>query len=168
MAQIEFEISRRARGSWRRYVHADGSRFAEYKSHASFLGMPLLHVTRGINPETGRRVRAHGVVAIGRLATGGLAIGQASFGVIAIGQVAVGGLFGLGQAAVGIACVGQLAVSVLAAVGQLGVGHIVIGQLAWGRWVLAQFGLGEHVWSLTRADPEAVAFFRELLHLSGS
>ena len=31
-----------------------------------------------------------------------------------------------------------------------------------GVWVLAQFGLGQHVWSTTRQDAEAVEYFRAL------
>ncbi len=42
-------------------------------------------------------------------------------------------------------------------------GEIAIGQVALGKYVLAQIGFGEHVWSMNRADPEAVAFFKSFL-----
>jgi hypothetical protein len=32
-----------------------------------------------------------------------------------------------------------------------------------GKYVLAQLGFGEHVWSMNRANPEAVAFFKAFL-----
>jgi hypothetical protein len=73
------------------------------------LGLPLLHYTRGICPETGRRIIAKGVLAVGRLAMGVLAIGHASFGAIAIGQLGLGILLGLGQGATGLYAVGQVA-----------------------------------------------------------
>jgi hypothetical protein len=44
-----------------------------------------------------------------------------------------------------------------------GLGQIAIGQIAFGKYVLAQLGFGEHVWSMNRADPEAVAFFKSFL-----
>ncbi|MDO9350110.1 MAG: hypothetical protein Q7U55_02615 [Deltaproteobacteria bacterium] len=42
-------------------------------------------------------------------------------------------------------------------------GEVTIGQVAFGKYVLAQLGFGEHVWSMDRADPEAVAFFKSFL-----
>ena len=42
----------------------------EYRSQARILGWPLLHVARGLNPETGRPRTAIGVVAVGNIAIG--------------------------------------------------------------------------------------------------
>jgi hypothetical protein len=42
-------------------------------------------------------------------------------------------------------------------------GQIAIGQFAYGKYVLAQLGYGDYVWSMKRADPEAVQFFKTLL-----
>ena len=84
-------------GIWRRFAYPNGKYFAEFRSNATFGGLPLLHYTRGICPETGRRVVAKGIIAVGKLAMGILAIGQASFGIIAIGQLGLGLLLGLGQ-----------------------------------------------------------------------
>src|SRR5256885_1818581 len=99
LAEVEYKIDETPRGVWRRFLYPDGQLFEEFVSHRWVGGLPLLHYTRGRCPETGRRVVARGVVAIGRLAVGVVAIGHASAGVIAIGQLAVGLLFGLGQAA---------------------------------------------------------------------
>jgi hypothetical protein len=47
--------------------------------------------------------------------------------------------------------------------GQIATGEIAIGQLAYGNYVLAQVGYGDYVWSVKRADPGAVKFFKSLL-----
>ena len=114
-----------------------------------------MHYTRGICPETGKRIVAKGVIGIGRLATGVLAIGQASFGVVAVGQLGLGLLLGLGQGSTGWIAIGQLAIGVYFGLGWL--------RLASGKYVLAQMGFGEHVWSTKGSDPEAIEFFKHLL-----
>ena len=149
-------------GTWRRFAYPNGKYFAEFRSHATFWGLPFLHYTRGICPETGRRVVAKGIIAVGRLAMGVLAIGQASFGLIAMGQAGLGLLFGLGQGATGLYAIGQIAIGVWLGAGQVATGEIAIGQVAFGKYVLAQLGFGEHVWSMDCADPEARAFFQAL------
>ncbi len=149
-------------GVWRRFVYPNGAYFAEFKSHVLFFGLPLLHYTRGKCPETGRRVVAKGVIAVGRLAMGILAIGQASFGIIAIGQAGLGLVLGLGQGATGLYAIGQAAIGLMFGLGQVATGEIAIGQLAYGKYVLAQIGYGDYVWSMNRADPEAVTFFKSL------
>lgn len=164
LEEVEYRIDETSFGTWRRFVYPTGAYFAEFKSHRTFGGMPLVHFTRGICPETGKRVVARGVLAVGRLAVGGLAIGQASLGAVAVGQLAVGLLLGLGQASTGLLALGQLAFGAFFAVGQVAVGLTSIGQIGVGRYVLAQIGLGDHVWSMRRADPEAVAYFKELFH----
>jgi len=162
LEKVEYQIEETPRGVWRRFAYPTGGLFAEFRSHRRLWGMPVLHYTRGLCPETGRRVVAHGVIGVGRLATGVIAIGQAAFGVIAIGQLAVGAVFGLGQAATGVVALGQLAIALLFGAGQIATGATAIGQIALGKFVLAQFGLGPHVWSPDRADPEAVAYFKAL------
>jgi hypothetical protein len=132
LEKVEYKIETTNFGIWRRFLYPNGACFAEFKSHAIFFRLPLLHYTRGKCPETGKRVVAKGVVAVGRLA----------MGILAIGQAAIGLMFGLGQIATG---------------------EIAIGQLAYGNYVLAQVGYGDYVWSMKRADPEAVKFFKSLL-----
>ncbi len=158
LEDVEYKVEATHWGTWRRFVYTNGKYFAEFRSHATFWGLPLLHYTRGICPETGRRVVAKGIIAVGRLAMGALAIGQASFGVIAIGQLGLGLLLGLGQGATGLYAIGQVSIGVLFGLGQVATGEIAIGQVALGKYVLAQIGFGERVWSMNRADPEAVAF----------
>jgi hypothetical protein len=52
---------------------------------------------------------------------------------------------------------------VMFGLGQFATGQIAIGQFAYGKYVLAQLGYGDYVWSMKRADPEAVEFFKTLL-----
>ena len=163
LENVEYKVEMTRFGVWRRFLYPNGAYFTEFKSHATFLGLPLFHYTRGICPETGRRVIAKGVVGVGRLATGILAIGHASFGLIAVGQLDLGLLLGLGQGATGLYAIGQAAIGLLFGLGQVGTGEIAIGQLAYGKYVLAQIGYGDYVWSTNRADPEAVVFFKSLL-----
>jgi hypothetical protein len=166
---IEYQITETGGGTWRRYSYPDGKRYAEYSSNRTLFGLPLLHYTQGISPETNRRVTARGffavgrfargVVAIGQVAYGVIAIGQLSIGIIAIGHLALGVLFGLGQASTGFVALGQLAFAGLFAIGQASGGYVAVGQIGVGEYVLAQFGLGKHVWDMRGAAPEAVQFF---------
>jgi hypothetical protein len=162
LEKIEYKIENTAMGTWMRYGYANGTSFHEFKSHADWMGMPLIHYTYGKNPETGKRVVAKGVIAIGRIACGVVAIGQLSIGLLAIGQLAIGILFGLGQLSTGLAAVGQAAVAVYFGLGQLAVGQVAVGQLAYGKYVLAQVGFGENVLSMTRGDDAATEFFKSI------
>ncbi|MEW6647752.1 MAG: hypothetical protein AB1450_11165 [Pseudomonadota bacterium] len=159
---VDFQVEKTAWGTWRRHLSAQGSYYAEFASHAELLGWPLLHYTRGINPQTGRRTTARGVIAVGRVAVGGIALGQAAFGLCAIGQAGLGLLFGLGQAASGWYALGQLALGVEFGIGQLATGYTAVGQLALGEYVLAQLGIGSHLWTPEQSDPAAVAHFTAL------
>jgi hypothetical protein len=161
LEQVEYKIEETNFGTWQRYVYANGAGFHEFKSHATLFGLPLIHYTYGKNPQTGRRVVAKGIIAIGRLACGFIAIGHASFGLLAIGQAAVG-VIGLGQLSIGLAAIGQLAIAAYFGLGQFAAGYIAIGQVGIGKYVLAQAGFGEFVWSVQRADPQAVEFFKSL------
>lgn len=162
LENVEYNIESTRLGVWRRHLYPSGAYFSEFKAHSTVLGLPLIHYTRGICPETGKRVVAKGVVAIGRLAAGVVAIGQASLGIIAIGQLALGFLFGLGQGSTGVVAVGQIAMGIAFGFGQLAAGLTAIGQLAIGRYALGQIGFGDNVWSTARVDPEAVTYFQSL------
>ncbi len=123
----------------------------EYKTKAEIYGWPLIHIAFG-KDELGRF----------RIARGVIAIGQFGIGLITFAQLGLGVLFGFGQLMGGLIAVGQVAPAVFFGIGQLTTGHVAIGQLAIGDWVLAQMGIGIHVWSTTTADPEAVAYFTGL------
>ncbi|MDB5385101.1 MAG: hypothetical protein JWM11_747 [Planctomycetaceae bacterium] len=160
---VEYAIQETSLGVWRRFLFPDGQMFAEFRSHESIFGMPWVHITWGRSPETMRRVTAKGVIAIGKCAIGGLALGHMSVGVIAIGQLGLGCFLGIGQATTGVVALGQLAIGGLIGIGQFTCGHMAIGQLAFGEFVLAQVGMGTHVWDTRGVDKDAFQFFRQLL-----
>jgi hypothetical protein len=162
LQKIEYKIEETPRGIWRRFVYPTGQYFAEFRSHATVFGLPLLHYTRGICPETGRRIAARGIFAVGRVAIGVIALGQASAGIIAVGQAGFGLVLCLAQAGAGFAAVGQVAAGLNFGAGQVASGLTAIGQLAAGKFVLAQLGLGAYLWTPQQADPEAVRHFQDL------
>src|SRR5947209_13449687 len=97
MNDVQYVIQETDNGVWRRYLYPNGKRFAEFKTHLKWGGMPLVHYTSGICPETGKRITAHGIIAVGRIASGIIAIGQIAMGLIAIGQLRLGLVLGIGQ-----------------------------------------------------------------------
>lgn len=145
----------------------------EYKSVATWCGWPLLHITSGYDPETGRPRVAKGVVAIGSVAVGGLAVGGLSFGVLslgglsfglglALGGLSFGGLGAVGGIAVaaGIAA-GAIAVAGKIALGALAVGPAAAGATAIGRDVVQEeAGRAEFLAWLGRNLPILVRYFR--------
>jgi len=158
----EYKVEKTTLGTWRRYGYENGTSFHEFKTNATLLGLPVIHYTYGRCPETGRRICAKGIIAVGRIACGVIAIGHASMGLIAIGQLAIGLIFGLGQLTTGIGAVGQAAFGIAFGLGQLATGFVAIGQFAIGKYVLAQVGVGEYVLSAARQDPQAMEFFKAL------
>ena len=61
----------------------------EYRSRLKVFGLPLVHVVRGIDPSSGRRPTAVGIIAVGQVAVGVIAIGQVAVGGISLGQAVV-------------------------------------------------------------------------------
>jgi hypothetical protein len=162
LQDVEYKIEETRLGTWRRFAYPTGLYFEEFTSHKQVCGLPLIHFTRGRCPETGRRIIAKGIIAVGRLAVGVLAIGQASVGVLAIGQLAIGLLFGLGQLSTGVIALGQLAIGLAVGIGQIATGYVAIGQFGLGHYVLAQRGLGTNVWDTKGTSEVAREFFTNL------
>lgn len=161
--KVEYKIEKTDFGTWRRFVYPTGEYFSEFTSHNRMFGLPVLHYTSGKCPDTGRRIIAKGIIAVGRLSAGVIAIGHAAFGVLAIGQLGLGLLFGLGQASSGVLAIGQFALGFYLGIGQFATGVIAVGQIGIGKYVLAQIGIGKYVWSQKTADPQAVEFFKTFL-----
>ncbi len=90
-----------ARENW------DGWGF-EYKSAATFLGFPLLHVSLKYRPNR-VPVPARGVIAVGQFACGFLTISQFGLGVISISQFTIAG-FALAQFAFAYSLIAQLGI----------------------------------------------------------
>jgi hypothetical protein len=162
LEEIEYKTTETSFGKWRRYGYIDGTSYHEFKSHASILGLPLLHYTSGRNPEIGRRKCAMGIIAVGRFAFGVIAIGQVCVGLVAFGQLAFGIGLGLGQIATGIWAVGQFAFGLVFGLGQFAIGYVAIGQFAYGKYVLAHMGSGKFIWTIQQSDYQAVEFFKNL------
>ena len=102
-----------------------------YNSRANLFGFPLLSMSQGYDPATGRKRVARGVIAIGDVAVGGLAIGGAAFGVVALGGVSVG-----------VFAMGGLAIGLLLAFGGMAVGYVAFGGIAVGVYALGGLALG--------------------------
>jgi len=54
----------------------------EYRSRLKVFGLPLVHIVRGIDPSSGKRPTAIGVIAIGQVAVGVLAIAAAALSLV--------------------------------------------------------------------------------------
>jgi hypothetical protein len=129
--EIDYQTTETSYGTWRRFLYTNGAMNSEFTSRSSFIGWPLLHISRGRSPETGKIAAARGIIAIGQKAVGVLAVGQAAFGIIAIAQLSIGLLIGVGQAATGILAIGQAAAGVFA-ISQFGIGVTGLSQLGGG------------------------------------
>ncbi|MFL5304335.1 MAG: hypothetical protein ACJ8F1_03940 [Polyangia bacterium] len=123
----------------------------EYRSRLKIGRLPLVHVVSGIDPSTGRRPPAIGVVAVGQVAVGVVAIGQVAIGAISIGQAAIALGWGIGQLAWGMLAAGQVAAGLLGSVGQVALGPGSIGMVHMGGawvavgWLLAGLALAAAV-----------------------
>jgi hypothetical protein len=113
-------------------------------------GLPLIHIATGIDPRTGRKRIAKGVIAIGDVAVGGIAIGGVSLGVVSLGGMSFG-----------IVSLGGLSIAALFALGGLAIGGIAIGGAAVGYYAMGGGAFGAHTWSGMGQDPEAVRFFNQ-------
>lgn len=125
----------------------------EWKSRTDVFGIPLVHIAVGM--KDGKL----------RVAKGVIAIGQFGIGLVTIAQFGVGFLFGFGQFLFGTAVIAQFAGGVGFGLGQFATGYIAIGQVVFGIYGLGQAGLAQYLWTAKRQDPEAVAFFRNLLEI---
>jgi hypothetical protein len=115
----------------------------EYRSRFKIAGLPLVHVVRGIDPSSGRRPPAVGLIAVGQVAVGLIAIGQVAIGVISVGQAAVGLGWGIGQLAFGLLAAGQVAAGLLGAIGQVAASPHAFGMVSsGGAWVVVGWLLG--------------------------
>jgi len=115
----------------------------EYKSKRMLFGMPLLHVTSGIDPTTGRRRVARGFFAFGEIAIGVFAFGGYARGLVACGGMAIGCL-SFGGLSLGLISVGGLALALLFALGGGSVGLMSSGGMALGWWAAGGMAAGVH------------------------
>ena len=131
----------------------------DYRSKTELFGWPLIHVATGIDPKTGRKRVAKGVIAIGDAAIGGIAIGGAAIGVFACGGAAVG-LFSFAGAAVGLlVAIGGAAGGLGFSCGGAAIGTIALGGLAVGYFAYGGAAIAVHGLSGMGRDAAAVNFF---------
>lgn len=130
----------------------------EFKSKATLFGIPLVHICFGIDPVTGRKKIAKGIIAIGDVAIGVFSAGGCAMGGLTMGGMSLG-LFSLGGMAVGLLlAVGGCAVGGFAW-GGCAVGAVALGGMAVGVYAFGGGAFGLHTLSGLGRDPKAVAFF---------
>lgn len=124
----------------------------EYRSELELLGWPLIHITRGYDSQTGKRLVSKGFIAIGDISIGLVAIGGFALGVIAIGGMGVG-LIALGGLAAGLIAFGGVALGIFAAIGAAAFSLMyAIGVIANAKYVISPF----------RVDWEVIDHLRQL------
>jgi predicted Ser/Thr protein kinase len=131
----------------------------EYRSKATLFGLPLVHVTSGVDLRTGKRNVAKGIIAIGDVAKGVVAFGGMATGVLAFGGVAVG-LLAIGGLGFGVISLSGFAVALLFGCGGFAVGPIAIGGFALGYYAAGGMALGMHAMGGNAHDAAAREFFR--------
>lgn len=113
----------------------------EYRSHTRVLGLPLLHIARGINPNTGRPRIAIGVLAVGNIALGLISVGGLALGAVTVGGVSIG-LLALGGVALGVVAAGGVAVAGLLAIGGLAMSLLIaVGAAAIAPYTVSALGV---------------------------
>jgi hypothetical protein len=130
----------------------------EYRSKATWFGWPLLHVAIGVNPATGRKRSAKGIIAIGTLPRGVIAFGDVAVGVIACGIFGYG-LISISIVAVGVFAIGSVAAGLLLAMGGVAVAPVAIGGAVFGWFANGALVWGKHAISPNVYDPVAARFF---------
>ncbi|MBI3880405.1 MAG: serine/threonine protein kinase [Verrucomicrobia bacterium] len=133
----------------------------EYKSKATCFGLPWIHVCSGVDPATGKRRVAKGIIAIGDTAKGVFAFGGKAFGVVAFGGVAVGG-FACGGVGLGLFSLAGLALALVAAYGGVAIAPVALGGLAAGYYAAGGGAFGAHAIGGNANDPDAERFFSSL------
>jgi hypothetical protein len=156
------EVATTSMGVTRRHACTDGKVFLEFTSRARIFGIPLIHRTRGVDPQSGKRIVAKGIIAIGRTSVGVLAVGQIAVGLVAVGQMAFGLLFCLAHLEVGMTVIGQVAIGGLVGIGCLSTGFISVGQITAGWFSVGQFALSPHGIDMRGADPVLVQLLQSL------
>jgi len=132
----------------------------EYRSKATIGGLPLLHVSMGFDPKTGKQREARGIIAVGGRAIGVVAFGGIARGVFAFGGVALG-VMAVGGVCAGLFSLGGCALALMLAWGGLAVGPIAFGGLAIGYYAAGGLALGVHAMgSNARGDAAAMQFFK--------
>lgn len=141
----KYEYVDTAFGTWTLYEFENGVKYRQYSSHIMVGEKPLVSITSGISPETGKMAVADGFVAIGQRAKGFVAIGQFASGYVSVGQFVTARVLGIGQFCVAPLGIGQFTLAV-AAIGQMGIAGTGIFQSA----ITFFGGLGQSILDLSQ------------------
>jgi serine/threonine protein kinase len=147
----------RWRRGWSAYRAVMLGEREEFRSDATFLGWPLVHIKSNVGKGHCHRV-AKGWIAIGPKAVGAFAMGGTATGLFAFGGLTFS-LVGCGGLSVGLIAIGGMAVGGFA-FGGGSAGYAAVGGAAAGYYACAGEAWGVHVISNKRKDPEAVDFFK--------
>jgi hypothetical protein len=123
----------------------------EYRSRWTLFGLPLVHIATGVDPVTGLKRVAKGIIAFGDIAIGVLAFGGIALGGITFGGVAVG-LLALAGVAIGGVALGGTALGVIA-----------LGGAALGYYAIGGAAIGAHVLSPIHQDADLLDVFKKWL-----
>src|SRR5262249_45707776 len=132
----------------------------EYRSKLTIFGLPLVHIASGIDPTTGKKRIARGIIAIGDIAQGGVAIGGVAFGGLVFGGLGVG-VISLSGLAVGLLTFGGGSIGLIFAYGGLAIAPIAFGGLAYGYYAFGGAAFGTHALGGNAHDPLAQEFFQQ-------
>jgi hypothetical protein len=111
----------------------------EYRSEEEIFGWPLIHITRGYDPQSGKRLVSKGLIAIGEISIGLVAIGGFALGGVAIGGLGIG-LIAIGGLAAGLIAFGGLAFGISAAIGVAAFSFMyAVGVMAHAQYVISLF-----------------------------
>jgi predicted Ser/Thr protein kinase len=130
----------------------------EYRSKATLFGWPWLHVVTGVDPTTGRKRSARGIIALGTAPRGVFAFGDVAVGVIACGIFGYG-VISISIVAVGIVALGSVAAGLLLAMGGIAIGPIANGGAVLGYYACGALAWGKHAIGPGVYDPLADKFF---------
>lgn len=139
-------------------IRAWGPEGVDFRSEATLFGWPLVHVATGMDPATGRKRIARGILAVGDIAQGLIAVGGLAMGGVAMGGCALG-LIALGGGALGLLTLGGLAVGLAGALGGMAIAPVAVGGQALGYWACGGKASGMHVLDAGTQDPLAKEFF---------
>ncbi len=139
-------------------VPAWANRGLDYRSKATLFGLPLVHITTGIDPLTGSVRVSKGIIAIGGRAQGVIAVGGIAMGGLAIGGGAVG-VIAMGGAALGLFSFGGLAIALILALGGGAIAPIAVGGGVIAYMGFGGGGVGAHIFAGNIHDPTARVFF---------
>jgi tRNA A-37 threonylcarbamoyl transferase component Bud32 len=130
----------------------------DYKSKRTLFGLPLLHVASGVDPFTGKRRTAKGIIAVGDKAAGVISFGGIATGGIAFGGVALG-IVPFGGVSLGLISIGGVALGLIASYGGLAIAPIALGGLSVGYYAFGGGAFGIHAMGGNANDPAAKNFF---------